>query len=47
MGSVAAVFGLEAPGPQPPRYLIEDFIARYERNFGSEPSLQRLRNTAR
>ena len=42
MGSVAAVFGLEAPGPQPPRYRIVDFVARYERNFGSEPSLQAL-----
>ena len=43
MGSVAAVFGLEAPGPQPPRYSLEDFIARYERNYGPEPGLERLR----
>jgi adenosine kinase len=42
MGSVAAVFGLEAVGPQPPAYPIARFIERYERNFGSEPRLQEL-----
>jgi adenosine kinase len=42
MGSVSAVFGLEALGPQPPRYSIEEFRARYERNFGEEPLLSRL-----
>ena len=42
MGSVAAVFGLESPGPQPPPYAIADFRARYERNFGPEPLLARL-----
>ncbi len=43
MGSVAAVFGLEAVGPQPPAYSIRDFISRYERSFGPEPSLEKLR----
>jgi adenosine kinase len=42
MGSLAAVFGLESEGPQPPRYSIEDFIARYESNFGPEPALRPL-----
>ena len=42
MGSVAAAFGLESPGPQPPSYAIADFRARYERNFGPEPLLSRL-----
>jgi adenosine kinase len=42
MGSVSAVFGLEALGPQPPAYSIEDFRARYERNFGKEPILEKL-----
>jgi adenosine kinase len=42
MGSISAVFGLEALGPQPPPYSIEDFRARYERNFGEEPVLSRL-----
>jgi adenosine kinase len=42
MGSVAAVFGLEAQGPQPPRYTIEDFVRRYERSFGPEPALAAL-----
>jgi hypothetical protein len=43
---VAAVFGLESPGPQPPRYRIEDFIARYERNFGRERLVEKLRGHA-
>ena len=34
VGSVAAVYTLEALGPQPPRYAIADFIARYRENFG-------------
>jgi adenosine kinase len=46
MGSVSAVFGLEALGPQPPRYSIEQFRARYERNFGEEPLLERLSDQA-
>ena len=28
--------GSRRSGPQPPRYRIEEFIARYERNFGGE-----------
>lgn len=36
VGSVAAVYSLEALGPQPPRYAISDFIARYRENFGGE-----------
>ena len=43
MGSVAAVFGLEAQGPQPPRYSLSRFVDRYERNFGREPALEALR----
>jgi adenosine kinase len=42
IGSVAAVFGLEALGPQPPRYAPADFAARYVRNFGHTPELSRL-----
>jgi adenosine kinase len=42
MGSIAAVFGLEAQGPQPPRYGIEEFVRRYERSFGPEPALAAL-----
>ncbi len=44
MGSVAATVGLESAGPQPPRYRIEEFVARYERNFGKEPLLEKLRS---
>jgi adenosine kinase len=36
VGSVAAVYSLEALGPQPPRYAISDLIARYRENFGDE-----------
>ena len=43
IGSVAAVYALEASGPQPPRYGIPDFVARYERNFGTETVLEELR----
>ena len=42
IGSVAAVFGLESPGPQPPRYSPGEFRERYERNFGDERWLERL-----
>jgi len=42
MGSVAAALGLESLGPQPPRYSLEEFRARYARNFGDEPLLERL-----
>jgi len=42
MGSVAAAFGLEALGPQPPRYTTEEFRARYVRSFGAEPCLEKL-----
>ena len=44
MGSIAAVYALEASGPQPPRYTIPDFVARYERNFGVETALEKLRS---
>jgi adenosine kinase len=42
MGSIAAVFGLEAVGPQPERYTRDQFRERYVRNFGSDPALARL-----
>ena len=42
MGSVAAVYALEAIGPQPERYSKEQFRERYARNFGSEPVLENL-----
>jgi len=42
MGSVAAVFALEHQGPQPPRYSVADFVARYERNFGAEAVVREL-----
>jgi adenosine kinase len=42
IGSVTAVFGLEALGPQPPRYSATALRARYERSFGPEPILEKL-----
>ena len=42
IGSVAAVYCLENQGPQPPRYAPADFIARYVRNYGETPELERL-----
>jgi adenosine kinase len=44
MGSVAAVFGLEAQGPQPPRYTFGRFLERYEKSFGAEPLIENLRH---
>lgn len=34
VGSVAAVWALETVGPQPRRYSPEDFLGRFERDFG-------------
>jgi adenosine kinase len=42
IGSINAVFGLEALGPQPPRYTPGEFLDRYRRNFGDTPELARL-----
>jgi adenosine kinase len=35
-GSIAAVFALESLGPQPRRYTLREFVARYAENFGTE-----------
>jgi adenosine kinase len=42
IGSVAAVFCLEHQGPQPPRYTPAEFRARYVRNYGQTPELERI-----
>jgi adenosine kinase len=42
VGSVSAIYALETQGPQPPRYGREAFAARYERNFGPEPWLEKV-----
>jgi adenosine kinase len=42
IGSVAAVFGLEAIGPQPPRYAPSEFLGRYTRSFGAAAELDRI-----
>ena len=46
VGSVAAVYALEAVGPQPPRYAVADFIARYGENFGFEGPHVHVRDLA-
>ncbi len=42
IGSINAVFGLEALGPQPPRFTPGEFLDRYRRNYGDAPELARL-----
>ena len=44
VGSIAAVYALETIGPQPQRYTLAEFRARYEANFGGAdtPLLLRL-----
>jgi len=42
IGSVAAVFGIESLGPQPPRYTPAEFLERYVRNYGAAPQLSRI-----
>ena len=37
IGSLAATYVLEDPGPQPRPYAREEFVARYEALFGPEP----------
>jgi adenosine kinase len=43
VGSIAAVYALETIGPQPRRYTLAEFRARYEANFGGADSSQLLR----
>jgi adenosine kinase len=43
VGSIAAVYALETIGPQPQRYTLAEFRARYEANFGGADSPQLLR----
>lgn len=45
LASVAAVYCLEAVGPQPPRFDPGDFLARYRENFGPAGDLTRLFDT--
>ena len=46
IASVAAVFCLEAEGPQPPPYAAEAFLDRYRESSGEEPSVARLFDSA-
>ncbi len=40
VASLAAVYVLESPGPQPCPYTREEFVQRYEAAFGAEPLLR-------
>jgi adenosine kinase len=42
IGSVAAAFVLETLGPQVNRYEPDEFLSRYVKTFGDEPTLARL-----
>ena len=46
IASVAAVFCLEAEGPQPPPYAAEAFLDRYRESYGEEPSIALLFDSA-
>jgi adenosine kinase len=43
VGSIAAIYALETIGPQPQRYSLAEFRARYEANFGPADAAQLLR----
>lgn len=42
VASVAAVYCLESEGPQPPRFVPDDFRARYRENYGDDARLADL-----
>jgi adenosine kinase len=42
IATLAAVYVIEHPGPQPRPYTIEEFVARYRENFGDTPELQNM-----
>jgi adenosine kinase len=42
IASVAAVYCLEALGPQPPRFVPADFLGRFRENFGDAEGLDSL-----
>jgi adenosine kinase len=42
VASLAAVYVLEHPGPQPPPYTRQEFVQRYRENFGDAPELTDL-----
>lgn len=46
MASLTAVYAIEHPGPQEHAYSLDDFIARYQSNFGSSEDLAALRRGA-
>jgi adenosine kinase len=39
VGSVAASYALEQPGPQGHRYSLTGFLTRYQAQFGANPEL--------
>ncbi len=44
LGSLAATYALEHPGPQDHYYTLEEFIRRYVQTFGPTPELETLRS---
>jgi adenosine kinase len=42
LASLAAVYVLEHPGPQPQPYTVQEFVERYRENFGDTPELADL-----
>lgn len=44
VGSLAATYAIEYSGPMDHSYTLDEFVARYEENFGREPALEKLRD---
>jgi adenosine kinase len=46
MAALSGVFAIEHPGPQQHEYTIDEYVARYETNFGKADELKILKNGA-
>lgn len=44
VGSIAATYALEHLGPMDHHYTVDEFVRRYEENFGPETALEKLRD---
>ncbi len=43
---MTAIYAIEHPGPQEHTYTLDEFITRYEANFGKSDEVDSLRATA-
>ena len=42
LAALTAVYAIEHPGPQEHSYTLEEFIARYQKNYGSSQEIESL-----